>query len=94
MTDAEILAKVKSALGITSDCQNDTLTIYIDDVKGFMRAAGVCETVLNSAASVGAICRGVADLWNYGQGTEFSTYFMQRVSQLVYTEEAASDDYV
>lgn len=87
MTDAELLAKVKSALGITGDYQNDTLTIYIDDVREYMRAAGVRETVLNSTVAVGAICRGVADIWNYGSGTEFSTYFMQRVAQLAYTQE-------
>ena len=89
MTDAELLSKVKIALGVTGDYQDDTLKIYIDDVKSFMRSAGVNETVLNSAASVGAICRGVADLWTYGQGAEFSTYFMQRVTQLAYTEGGA-----
>ena len=89
MTDAEILAKVKSALGVTGDYQDDTLKIYIDDAKPLMRSPPPPPTVLNSAASVGAICRGVADLWTYGQGAEFSTYFMQRVTQLAYTEGGA-----
>lgn len=85
ISDAELLSKVKSALGITGDYQNDTLQIYIDDVKEYMRAAGVNALVLNSTASIGAICRGVADLWNYGAGeAEFSAYFRERVIQLVY----------
>ena len=85
ITDAELLEKVKIALGITGNYQDDTLNIYIGDVKGYMKAAGVNEIVLNSSASVGAISRGVADLWNYGVGdAEFSTYFMQRVTQLAY----------
>lgn len=92
ITDADLLAKVKSALGITGDYQNDTLTIYIGDVKEYMKAAGVNVLVLNSAASVGAICRGVADLWNYGAGdAEFSAYFRERVTQLVYTEPEESE---
>lgn len=85
--DTTLLTKVKSALGITGDYQNDTLNVYIDDVKAYMKAAGVNELVINSAVSIGAISRGVADLWNYGAGNaKFSEYFIQRVTQLVYTE--------
>lgn len=85
VNDAELLTKVKSALGITGDYQNDTLTIYINDVKEFMKAGGVSVEVANSTLSIGAICRGVADLWNYGAGdAEFSKYFIQRVAQLAY----------
>lgn len=87
MNDTALLNKVKSALGITGDYQDDTLNVYIDDVKAYMKAAGVNELVINSAVSIGAISRGVADLWNYGSGNaKFSEYFMQRVTQLVYTE--------
>lgn len=83
MTNAEILAKVKSSLGITGDFQDDTLSEYIDEVKSFMKSAGVKADVINSASSVGCISRGVADLWNYGSGnTKLSNYFIQRVLQL------------
>lgn len=83
MTDAEILAKIKTGLGITTDYMDDLLQIYIDDVKAFMTDAGVPESVTTSAAAVGCILRGVADLWNYGNGTaKLSEYFKQRVSQL------------
>ena len=85
MTDAEILEAVKNALGVTGEYQDATLKIYIGDVKEYMRSAGVKDDVLNSSAAVGAICRGVSDIWNYGANTEFSTYFKERVIQLVYT---------
>ena len=85
VNDDELLMKVKNALGITGDYQNDTLSIYIDEVKEYMKGGGVPVDVVNSTLAVGAICRGVADLWNYGAGnTEFSTYFLQRVTQLAY----------
>jgi hypothetical protein len=92
ITDIELLTKVKNALGITGDYQNETLQIYIGDVKDYMRCAGVNEITLNSDKSVGAICRGVSDIWNYGAGTEFSTYFMQRVTQLAYETAVVEDE--
>ena len=83
MTDAELLAKVKKGLGITGNYQDDTLQVYIDEVKAFMLSAGVDNTVVNSDASVGCIMRGVADLWNNGSGsTKLSEYFIQRMLQL------------
>lgn len=86
VSDAELLEKVKSALGITGNYQDSTLTIYIEEVKEYMKAGGVSVALVNSTLAVGAICRGVADLWNYGAGnTEFSTYFLQRVTQLALT---------
>lgn len=83
MTQAELLSKVKKALGIEGDYQDDTLQIYIDDAKAFMKDAGVLSVVIDNAVSVGCIVRGVADLWNYGSGSVgLSDYFKQRVIQL------------
>lgn len=83
MTDDELLKKVKSGLGITGDYQNDTLQFYIDEVKGFMRSAGVPEEVVNGSKAVGCITVGVSDLWNYGSGSvKLSDYFIKRVLQL------------
>lgn len=83
MTGAELLSKVKNGLGIVGDYQDETLTIYIEDVKAFMISAGVAQEVADSSASVGCILRGVADLWNYGSGSVgFSDYFKMRVTQL------------
>lgn len=93
-----LIDKVKSALGITGTYQDNTLNVYIDEVKEYMLDAGVPESVVNSDVSAGVISRGVTDLWNYGSsGGKLSEYFYQRVGQLVYkttetTEEVATDE--
>ena len=79
MTDAELLTEVKKRIGITGDYQDDTLTGH------FMQDAGVSEEVMQTTKIIGAVTRGVSDLWDYGSGNgEFSPYFFQRVTQLVY----------
>lgn len=87
MTDEELLNKVKKGLGITGTYQDETLKIYIEEVKNFLVDAGVSEEIVNNSDSVGVIIRGVSDLWNYGMGSaELSQYFVQRAVQLVYKE--------
>lgn len=82
---ADVLAKVKSALGITGTYQDETLNVYIDEVKDYMLSAGVAESIINSDMSAGVIARGVTDLWNYGSaGGKLSEYFYQRAIQLTY----------
>ena len=95
MTDTELLTKIKNGLGITGDFQNDTIQFYIDEVKAFMLSAGVLQEVIDSEVSVGCIMRGVADLWNYGNGnTTLSEYFKMRTLQLkaVKIDESEGDD--
>lgn len=83
LTTAERLAKVKTALGIGGDYQNETLTIYIDEVIAEMIAAGVKREVAESAAAVGCIACGVNDIWNYSSGgVKHSEYFNRRLVQL------------
>ena len=90
---ADVLSKVKSALGITGNYQDTTLKIYIDEVKYYMLDAGVPESVVNSEASAGVISRGVTDLWNYGTNDgKLSDYFYQRVSQLALSDEVGDAD--
>lgn len=85
MTDAELLEEVKKRIGVTGTYQDSTITGHIQDVKDFMIDAGVNETLMTSKKIIGAVTRGVSDLWNYGSGDgEFSTYFYQRVTQLCY----------
>lgn len=85
MTDAELLTEVKKRIGITGDYQDDTLAGHIQDVKDFMQDAGVSEEVMQTTKIIGAVTRGVSDLWDYGSGNgEFSPYFFQRVTQLAY----------
>lgn len=87
MTDEELLAKIKIGLGITGTYQDETLKVYIADVKQFLTDAGVNAKIVNGSESVGVIMRGVTDLWNYGSGNaDFSQYFMQRATQLTYKE--------
>ena len=64
MTDAEMLSKVKKALGITGNYQDDTLSEYIAEVKSYLLGAGISENNITS----GIVARGVTDLWNYGAG--------------------------
>ena len=85
MTAEELLIKVKIGIGITGTYQDETLLTYIEEVKNFLFDAGVPENIVNGSDSVGVITRGVSDLWNYGTGSaEFSPYFIQRATQLVY----------
>lgn len=87
LTNEKLLLKIKQGLGVTGNYQDDTLTLYIDEVKSFMLFAGINENIINSSVAVGVICRGVADLWNYGSGNaQLSEYFKQRVVQLALSE--------
>lgn len=79
----EILSKVKNALGITSTAQDDTLRVYIDGMKDYMKSAGVPPEVVEDKMSYGAIVAGVTDTWNYGGGEiKLSPYTKERIIQL------------
>lgn len=83
IADAELLAAVKTSLNINGEHFDETLKLIIDEVKGYMLSAGVKAEILDSTLAVGCISRGVADLWNYGNGdTKLSEYFYQRAAQL------------
>ncbi|MDE5885463.1 MAG: hypothetical protein K2H29_10365 [Oscillospiraceae bacterium] len=81
MAEAELLAKVKLALGETSDFADSMIAIYIDEVLDYMKNAGVSDSIAN--VSAGVVARGVSDLWdNDGGNVRFSPYFHERVTQL------------
>ena len=83
LTADERLAKVKNALGISGDFQNDTLTFFIDEVMNELIDSGVAQSVAESDAAVGCIALGVNDLWNYSSGNvKHSEYFNRRMIQL------------
>lgn len=89
ITEAELLTKVKSSLNVSGEHFDTTLQLYIDEVKAYLASAGVNADVLSSTLAVGCIARGVADLWNYGNGdTKLSEYFYQRADQLRFVEVA------
>ena len=81
MSDEQMLAGVKNALGIQGDYQDDTLMEYISEVKDFLLNAGVAQENITS----GIVARGISDLWNYGSGGgKLSDYFIKRATQLSY----------
>lgn len=90
LTEAERLAKVKIALGISGDFQNNTLTFFIDEVIQELIDSGVAQDVAESDAAVGCIALGVNDLWNYSSGNvKHSEYFNRRMIQLSLKESDA-----
>lgn len=85
MADSELLSEVKTALGIGGTYQDNTLQIYINETKEYLRDAGISDSIIDSEKAIGIITRGVSDLWNYGQGNaQLSQYFKERAIQLVY----------
>ena len=93
MTNAELLKKVKDALSISGNYQDATLNVYIEEVKEYLKSAGLATETIQGIKCVGIICRGVTDLWAYGVGEgKLSSYFMQRVSQLVLDEKKVIAD--
>lgn len=86
MAEAIMLAKVKKALGIEGDYQNETLSEYIDEVVAKLTDAGIPY----SKITAGIVARGVSDLWSYGSGNgKLSDYFLQRAVQLYYKSKGA-----
>ena len=83
LTAEERLAKVKTALGISGDYQNETISLYINEVIEELISAGVKKEIAESAAAVGCIACGVNDLWNFTSGgVKHSEYFNRRLIQL------------
>ena len=84
MAEFNILTTVKTALGLAgNDYFDDTLNIYIDEVKQYLISGGCSKAIVDDKSSAGVIARGVADLWNYGSGNaELSPYFKERAIQL------------
>lgn len=88
LTPEQLLRRVKNSIGVTGDYQDDTLEEHINEVKDILLDAGVRAAVVNSDKAVGAISRGVSDLWNLGAGGgTLSPVFFQRVIQLAYKPE-------
>ena len=75
------LEEVKTALGITGDYQNDTISIYMNEVIDFLKDAGVKPENIKS----GLVAKGVADLWDYvGREGKFSEAFKILATQKSY----------
>lgn len=81
----DLLTEIKTRLSVTGDFHNEVISGFAEDVKHFMQMAGVKKSVVDSEKSIGAISRGVADLWT-GNGI-FSEVFKLQVIQLTFEEE-------
>jgi hypothetical protein len=95
MNDLEILSKVKTAMGISGDYQDDLLEIYMTSVMDFMKNAGVSDSAIRDKKSIAVITRGVIDLWGYSSGKgKFSSLFEEMVEQLRRTrgKEGGTDE--
>lgn len=75
----DILTFTKKCLGITGNYHDERLKTYIDDIKGYLKYAGVEKNILESEVAASTIARGVTDLWD---SSVLSSYFMQRATQL------------
>lgn len=83
MSGEELREAVKTMLLINGNYHDSMIDLYISEVLGYARSAGVPAAVLESEKIKGLAARGVADLWNNGAGDgKLSEYFMQRVIQL------------
>lgn len=94
VTDAELLAQVKSVLGVSGTFHDAALNVLIADIKYYLEDAGCSDDAVNGKAAIGCIIRGVADLWNIGSGTvNLSPYFKERAAQLAlsYPKGVTSD---
>ena len=89
MTKQEVLQEIKTALGNIPSHLDKTIELYMNETINYMLSAGVPSRLLEDknidTKCLGCIIRGVADLWNYGNGdTKLSEYFQQRVLQLTF----------
>lgn len=83
LTAAVRLAKVKTALGISGDYQDETISFHIESVIDELVDAGVKREVAESEAAIGCIAIGVNDLWNFASGgVKHSEAFDRRLIQL------------
>lgn len=80
----DLLQEVKNRLMITGNFHDNLLLGYIEDVKQFLIGSGVKKSVVESEKSIGAIAKGVSDLWLNGV---FSETFKMRVVQLTFEVE-------
>ena len=84
-----LLDEVKKRLLITGEFHDGLLLSLIEDVKQYLISAGVEITVVNSKRAIGCISKGVADLFN---NNEFSDFFRQRAIQLTFEPETDEEE--
>ena len=82
ITDAELLERVKNGINLNgNDYQDDTLSVWINEVKQDLLYAGVRADVLSSTLAVGCITRGVDDRW-LSHLPDYSDFFNKGAERL------------
>ena len=82
ITDAGLLEQVKSGINLNgNDYQDDTITVWINEVKQDLLYAGVSAEVLGSTLAVGCITRGVDDRW-LSHLPDYSDFFNKGAERL------------
>lgn len=90
---AGMLARVKTALGISGAWQDELLSGYIAEALDLLRRAGVPEASAMTAEASGLVARIVSDIWSYGPGgVKLSEYTRQRIAQLALSEKGGNSD--
>lgn len=84
-----LLDEVKNRMLISGSFHDNILVSYIEDVKQYLICAGVDKTIVNSRKAIGCISRGVNDLFN---NNEFSDFFRQRAIQLTFEESTDEEE--
>lgn len=80
ITEADLLEQVKIAINAKGNNYNDdTILVWINNVKYDLMYAGVTADVLGSTCAVGCISQGVNDLWveklpKYSEGFDRMSY--------------------
>lgn len=83
MTDAEMLVKVKSGLGLSGDHTDGTISIKMLAVKQYMVNAGVTVEQVETDLGLATLTVGVNDLWDLKSGeVKFSPAFDILMTQL------------
>ena len=94
MADLAVVSVCKKSLNIASAVTafDDRIQQKASIVKGYMRNAGVSETVIESDMAVGVVALGVVDLWSLdGGAASFSPVFHTLLTQLACISQPAPD---
>ena len=82
IADVDLLAQVKNGINLNgNDYQDDTITVWINEVKQDLLYAGVSAEVLGSTLAVGCITRGVDDRW-LSHLPDYSDFFNKGAERL------------
>lgn len=87
MEEYKYLEKIKKAIGIEGDFQDNTLKILVAEVIEDMIDSGVNRTIAMSEKAIGTVAIGLNDIWTNTSGkVVHSPYFTERCIKLSYED--------